>query len=164
MTREESVFRPYTPEDAEALAGLYRAAVRATGPSAYSREQVEAWASYPEDLEVFRASLIEGLTIVCEMGGDPAAFGHMQHDGHVHLLYTHPRFARRGLAAALLQRFEDQARAWGCTALTTVASRISRPIFQRAGYALVETETAHRQGIAFERFQMRKALGPLDPA
>lgn len=158
MRAGQFVFRLYRSEDAEALASLYRAAVRETGPSAYSPEQVEAWAAYPEDIEVFRASLLEGLTIIAEAGGAPAAFGDLQRDGHVRLLYTHPDYARCGLASAILQRLEEQARAWRCAELTTTASRISRPVFERAGFRMQQAETGFRNGIEFERFNMAKRL------
>jgi len=44
------MIRHYQPDDAEALATVYRDAVQHIGPLAYTPEQVRVWAMYPEDL------------------------------------------------------------------------------------------------------------------
>src|SRR5690606_37881097 len=69
--------RPYEPADAEALAAAYRAAVTGLGPAAYDPAHVAVWASYPEDIEVFRERLMRGVTMVAEAGGRPAGFAQL---------------------------------------------------------------------------------------
>ena len=69
--------RRYRPDDAEALAHLYRDAVQHLGPSAYTPEQVRAWAMYPEDLEAFRATLAQGVALCAVQDHAPVAFGQL---------------------------------------------------------------------------------------
>lgn len=40
-TASDAILRPFRTEDTDAIAGVYRDAVRTIGPQAYSAEQVE---------------------------------------------------------------------------------------------------------------------------
>ena len=61
---ESMILGSFVPSDTEALAKVYRDAVRGIGPQAYSAEQVAAWASYPDNLAEFRDRMSHGLTLV----------------------------------------------------------------------------------------------------
>jgi putative acetyltransferase len=150
--------RRYRDGDAPLLAVLYRDSVLGLGPTAYDPGQVRVWASFPDDAAAFQALLERGGTWVLEHDGEPAAFGQLYPVDHVSLLYTGTRFVRRGFATAVHRLLEDEARAGGVARLTTNASRISRPFFERAGYLVREREIVDRGGVAFERFRMEKRL------
>lgn len=152
------LIRPFTPSDTEALATLYRDAVLGLGPAAYTPEQVAAWASFAEDREAFAELLGKGYTLVAEVAGTPAAFCQLHPDDHVSLLYTGIRFARRGLATAVYGGIEARARERGQTVLTTDASKLSRPFFEKQGFIVQRSEQTIRQGVAITRYQMRKLL------
>lgn len=156
--------RPYDPADAEALAAAYRAAVTGLGPQAYSPEHVAVWASYPADIEEFRARLMRGVTMVAEVAGRPVGFAQLDPLDHVQFLYVDPAYCRRGFATALYAVLELFARQSGAAALTTAASRVSRPFFEKMGVAVVEPEHVTWGGLTFERFVMRKALDENDMA
>jgi putative acetyltransferase len=156
--------RPYDPADAEALAAAYRAAVTGLGPAAYGPEHVAVWASYPADLEEFRARLMRGITMVAEAEGRPVGFAQLDPLDHVQFLYVDPAFGRRGFATALYTLLELFARQSGAAALTTAASRVSRPFFEKMGFEAVEPEYVPWGGLTFERFVMRKALSEDDDA
>lgn len=158
------ILRPYTAADAGALANIYRDAVLALGITAYSTEQVKVWASFAEDSSAFTAFLAHGHTVVAEIEGEPAAFCQRHPADHIALLYTAPRFARRGLATAAYRAIESHARAEGRSILTTDASKLSRPFFEREGFTVRRTEQTCRQGVYFERYQMEKALPPQGPS
>ena len=71
------ILRSFVPSDTEALAKVYRDAVRGIGPQAYSAEQVAAWASYPDNLAEFRDRMSHGLTLVTEEASRVIAFGQL---------------------------------------------------------------------------------------
>jgi putative acetyltransferase len=92
------------------------------------------------------------------VGGETAAFCHLHPLDHISLLYTAARFARQGLATAVYRAIEAYAREHGQRILTTDASRLSRPFFEREGFIVRRTEQTCRQGVYFERYQMEKVL------
>lgn len=150
--------RRYRPDDAEALAHLYRDAVQHRGPSAYTPEQVRAWARYPEDLGAFRAALAQGLTLCAMQDDAPVTFGQLYPVNHIAYLYCVSAHARRGYASAILSRLEDQARLSGVSTLHVEASAVARPFFARFGYRVIEEERPWRHGVEILRFKMKKEL------
>lgn len=151
------------PADAEALAEVYRDAARNLGREGYTEEQTAVWALYPENLESFRAALSEGLTLCAEVGGAPVAFGQLHPNDHIAYLYCHSAHARRGYASMILVHLEDHAASQGVNLLRVEASRVARPLFQRAGYHVVEEERPVRYGVEFVRYRMEKVLPPCRP-
>lgn len=150
--------RPYRPADIETLARLYHDAVLNLGRGAYDKAQLAVWVSFADDLDLFRERIKQGLTLVVELGQEIAAFGQLHPVDHIALLYTHPAHARRGLARTIYTHLEDQARHQGAVEITTDASRISRPFFERMGFIVITTEQVERGGLRFERFRMIKQL------
>ena len=152
------IIRPCTPDDFDALAEIYRASVLAIGITAYTARQAAVWAAFADDSAAFTKLLGQGHALLAEIDGEPAAFCHLHPGDHISLLYTAPAHARRGLATAVYRAIEDIARAGGQQVLTTDASRLSRPFFERQGFVVRRTEETIRQGVSFERFQMEKRL------
>jgi len=150
--------RPYLQEDLEAVASVYRDAVTGLGPQGYDAAQVAVWASFAEDRRTFGDRLADGLTVVAEDEEGVAAFGQLHPAGHIEFLYCAPRAARRGFATAIYAWLELQALQSGDFALTTDASRVSRPFFEKMGFDVVEAEYVERSGVTLERFRMRKEL------
>ncbi len=144
--------------DAAVLIGIYRDAVLNLGRQAYTAEQVEVWARYPEDPAAFRESLSQGFTRCAVIDGRPAAFGQLNPSDHIALLYCRAQYARRGCASAVLEALEARAAAEGAVRIGTEASAVSRPLFEIKGYRVVETEKPVRHGIEFLRFRMEKEL------
>lgn len=151
--------RAYRPDDAEALAALFRASARVLGAQAYSPAHVEAWARYPEDLEEFRARLAQGTTLVALDGETPIGFGQLNPADYVNFLYVAPTHARRGVAQAIYDALDAQARRLGTATLRAAASRLSKPFFEKNGWVVVEIEQAPRYGVVVERYLMENPLG-----
>lgn len=151
--------RPYEPKrDLDALAELYTASALILGKPHYSPIQLEVWSSWPKDRAVFAGRLAEGETLVAEIEGRAAAFGQLHPYDHIALLMTHPDFARRGCATAILRALEARAVAQRAARLTTTASKVARPVFESVGFRLVEVEEAPFGGRFFTRYRMAKAL------
>jgi len=150
--------RRYRPEDAEAISDLYRKSVTDIGIELYSRAEVEAWASYADEIEELRHRLAEGLTLIAECSGRMAAFGQLKPADRVEFLYTLKDFSRMGIATLIYRRLEETAIAAGSGVLHTDASRVSRPLFEKMGFFLVEAVVEERKGVKIECFVMRKEL------
>jgi GNAT superfamily N-acetyltransferase len=72
--------------------------------------------------------------------------------------YTHARFLRQGVAAALLRVIEDEARSHGVDHLFAEGSLTARPFFDHAGFRLVGAQTVERGGEEFVNYRMEKLL------
>ena len=150
--------RPFATTDTRVLADLYRDSVRGLGAQRYTPTQVEAWASSADDLEGFEAKLSYGFTLVSLEEDIIAAFGALFGWDSVSLLYCAPRFARRGHATAIYAQLEAASREHRVARLTSTASYLSRPFFEKHGFSLVEIERTRFGGADFERFKMEKPL------
>lgn len=151
--------RPATADDVPALAGLFTAAVHELTADHYNPQQRAAWAPQPPDIAAWRQRLAPLHTLVAEIDAEPAGFIGYDAGGHIALIFTAPTHARRGIAAALLQAAETALFATGVTRLTTAASAVAHPFFKAQGFIDTEAETVTRNGIAFNRYRMVKAIG-----
>lgn len=158
MELGEVRLRPFVPNDVECLASVYRDAVRVIGPGFYSPEEVAVWALYPEDMTEFYTRLSRGHTWVLDVDGRTEAFGQLDPLDHIAFLYCSGKFNRRGLGSLIYRQLEDIARESGVSVVTTDASRVSCPFFEKQGFVVREREYVPRYGVVFERFKMQKPL------
>ncbi len=153
--------RLYQPQDAEALSRIYRRAVEIIGPAHYSAEQVAAWAARTPDAAAMHARAIDGRTMLVATGDadQPVAFGDLEADGHVDLLYCAPEAARTGIVGALYARLESTAREQGVARLHSEASEAALRFFRRQGFALLHRRDLAIGGVAIHNYAVEKALG-----
>lgn len=109
------IIRQFSETDAPALAALFAESVKEIGSRDYSHEQISAWVRAPVDPELFRNRAADGrVTLVAERdGGGIIAFGDIEADGHIDLLYCAPQAAGRGVTAELYAEIEGVARKQG---------------------------------------------------
>jgi putative acetyltransferase len=150
--------RRYKPDDAECIAELYRKSVREIAIGMYTPEEVEAWASYADEIEELRHRLAEGLTLVAESEDGLVAFGQLKPLDHLEFLYTVKKYSRMGIATEIYKRLERHALANGAGYLTTDASRVSKPLFESLGFRLECPVVERRKGVDIECFKMKKEL------
>lgn len=159
------MIRKIRAQDTEALGDVYRDAVRSLGPLAYSREQVEVWATWPDDVAKFTDRVSRGLTLVAEVDHRILAFGQLEPEDHLALIFCRGSASRQGLCSQIYRALEAHAFSVGVEEIRTEASRIGRPFFEKHGFLLREVELWLHRGIQFERFRMAKnrANKPRDP-
>lgn len=152
------VLRRYCDHDLEDVATLLTASVHQVAASHYDEAQRAAWAPQPPDLERFQRRLAPLETLVAEMDSRLAGFLSYAPCGHIELLFVSPDFVRRGVASALFGQTELELAASGVKELTTEASLVARPFFERQGFSIVEEQAVERNGVFLRRFAMRKTL------
>jgi putative acetyltransferase len=139
-----AVIRPYREADAGAIAALTLAAIRTTALRAYSQQQVAAWSARFSPERVLEWAAKGHVILVAAAEADrPIAYTVLEPDGHLDMLYCHPDHTGRGLGVALLAEAETVARSLEVPRLFAEASELARPVFARAGYALL-----HRRDFA----------------
>lgn len=148
--------RAVSAADVPKLAEVFTRAVHEIAAASYDAAQRDAWAPQDMDLEQWRARLAEQQIWLAEIGGQIAGFIGMKAQ-HVEMLFTHPAYARCGVASALY-RHALQQRPAGAP-ITTDASLEARPFFERHGWRVQSEEVVERNGVKLKRFHMQLAAG-----
>ena len=140
---------------------IYASAARALGPSVYGPEQVAAWAQFGRDTPSFRDYVLKARTWVAKTrpGAAPLGFCGIGEEarsrhGEVHSLYVRPGHTRQGLGALLLAFALADARSRGLQHFSAWVTPLSRPLFLRSGFELIETVIAPYEGVLFERYRV----------
>ena len=136
----------------------YTASIRSLAAAYYSPEQLVAWAPVPPDAVRWQERLERLHTIVAESDGACAGFASYTIEGYLDFLFTHPAFARRGVASRLYQRVESVLRAVGVPSVTAHVSLAARAFFDHHGFLLDREECVECRGAWLRRFAMRKPL------
>ena len=147
------------PEDIEALRHVYATSVKALAQGHYSIEQIAVWAGYAE-APAFVDFILEPLTILATVDRQPIGFCGVEPTGHIASLYVYPDHGRRGIGTALLREALDRCATPTRGHWFVEASLLSRPVFERLGFAQVAIEQTERAGVRFERLLMRRAWAP----
>ncbi len=159
-----SAIRLFRKDDAEALAALTIAAIRHIAVRAYSPDQIAAWAARHPGPPRFIASAAKGDVIVIAVDAVdvPRAYALLESDGHIDMLYCHPDYSGNGLAGRLLVEAEERALAGGILRLYTEASELARPVFERAGFTVLNrrcfTIGPAEGPVAIHNYAMEKLL------
>ncbi len=130
------------------------------GPEAYSREEVEAWASgkepdgYPIDED-------GSYLVVAEREGTVAGIGHLAvEDAEVRAVYVDPDHARQGVGTALLEELESEARGRELEELSLVASLNAVGFYDRLGWERAESATHETStGTELDCVTMERSFG-----
>lgn len=160
LIASELRLRPYRAGDGPRLEEIFRAAVSVIGADFYSAEQVAAWGGPRVTAERLGAMYTDGRSTFIAVDEDDraVAFSDLEADGHVDMLYCDPAFARRGIASALLAAVEAAAHAKGLARLYTEASEAAKPVFAKAGFAVLHRRELEVDGVAIHNWAMEKWL------
>jgi putative acetyltransferase len=150
--------RSYETSDLERVIEVYRASIHSLAAPFYTAEQLEAWAPQKTDAGRWQERLAKVHTIVAEHEGTIAGFASYELNGHLDLLFTHPSFARQGIATRLYGRVESAMIAAGVSRAFTEASLAARPFFERCGFEVDHEELVECRGAQLRRYAMHKQI------
>lgn len=152
------MIRSCTPEDIPVLIDLFRQSVRRGASADYSRAQCRAWAPDHIDRDAWIARCANRPTWVAENAGTVTGFIDLESNGHIDMLFVHPDFHRQGIASTLLTHVESEALTENIERLFAEVSLTARPVFEKAGFVIVEQQVVARNGERFKNFRMQKLL------
>jgi putative acetyltransferase len=150
--------RLFNPSDLEQILKLFYDTVHSVGAKYYNQQQIHAWAPEHQDKQKWLTKLSNNISYVVELDGIIVGFADMTNTGYIDHIYTHKDYQGRGIALALLNKLEDDARALGIHELTTEASIIAKPLAQRRGYKVIKEQRVVRHGIEIVNYLMSKTL------
>jgi len=152
--------RPFQVADTSAVFQLFYETVHSVNLKDYSPAEVEAWVpSTQPDLAKWGERFLQQHTLIAEVNGQLAGFANLDEEGlNIDMVYTHKDFQGQGVATALVDRLEAQARKNGAIAISLAASITARPFFERRGYRHIRDNEVERRGVMLRNFIMRKVL------
>jgi putative acetyltransferase len=152
--------RPLRAEDEPEAARVFFDAVREGTREHYTEAQRRAWAGEPPGPESWRDRLKGVGGFAAEEGGRLVGFMTIGGAGYgyIDLAFVAPAALGRGVGWRLYRAVEAKARELGATALTTEASRMARPFFERQGWSAVAEQVVVIRGVGLTNYRMRKAL------
>jgi len=156
--------RPYLPADGELCAAIFRASVEELASEDYSGDQCAAWAAQAGDEAAFAKRLADGLTLIALYDGEPAGFASLKGANVVDMVYVDPAYARRGVAAALLDALVRLAAARRATSLTAEVSDTAKPLFERQGFQAQRRNLVQLEDEWLANTTMTKRLAPTSDA
>lgn len=92
-------------------------------------------------------------------GRDAALLDPARDAARVRAMYTHPDFTRRGVGRLILQLCEAAAAAEGFRRVELMATMAGLPLYEAAGYAVVERVEERVGAVAVPLARMGKAIG-----
>ncbi|WP_350356298.1 GNAT family N-acetyltransferase [Leisingera thetidis] len=127
----------------------------------YSPEQINAWCPEAPPAAAIGQKLSDGRAawVAVDQADVPVAFIDLESDGHIDMLFCHPRAAGQGAAAALYGRLETAALRQGIGLLYVEASEAARRFFERQGFAVDRRREFERSGVKIHNYRMVKILG-----
>lgn len=150
--------RKYRPEDGAELASLFYATVHSVNKADYSPEQLEVWAPRNIEWQEWCRPFDNSFTLVAEQEGEILGFGNLLPGGMLDRLYVKAENQGKGVATALADGLEQEAKNQQQSQVTVDASITAKKFFLHRGYETLRKNTVIRQGVALINYRMVKLL------
>ena len=155
--------RPYVPADIKRCAEIFRASVEELAAEDYSTEQREAWTSTADNEQAFEARVGGGLTLIAIIDGVSVGFATLKDADKIEMLYVAPEHAGQGVGRTLVDALTRLAAARGAKGLTTEASDVSKPLFEKLGFSAQKRNLVRVGEEWLANTTMTKTLGAETP-
>lgn len=151
----------YIESDTEAIVNLFYETVHSINAMDYSPLQLNAWAPKEEresKIQSWKDSLSQHITFVAKIDDQVVGFSDLTHNGHLDRLFIHKDYQGQGIAKALVDMLESEARKLNIFEIDTEASITAKPFFEHRGYKVVFAQTIERKGVKLNNFKMMKKI------
>lgn len=151
----------YKETDTEEIVSLFYETVHSVNSKDYSQSELNAWAPRDEQeskMMSWRKSLGQNITFVAKVKDKVVGFSDLTHNGHLDRLYVHKDYQGQGIATALNDMLESEAKKLNLLEIDTEASITAQPFFEHRGYKIVCSQTVERRGVTLTNFKMKKKI------
>lgn len=149
--------RKATVDDLEVIMELFQDTIQHVNAKDYTPEQIEVWQS-AKDRNIWLKKLKEQSFFVCIIENQVVGFSSIDTEGYLDFMYTHKDHQRKGVAKALLDTIEKQAKSLNLDRIWTSSSITAQPFFAKYGYKHYEDEHKMLSGVHFKNALMEKTL------
>lgn len=145
--------------DTEEIVSLFYETVHSVNSKDYSQAELDAWAPRDEKeskMKSWKESLGQNITFVAKANDKVVGFSDLTHNGHLDRLYVHKDYQGQGIATALVDMLESEAKKLNILEIDTEASITAKPFFEHRGYKIVCSQIVERKGVKLTNFNMIK--------
>lgn len=152
--------RRYKSQDAHHISGIFDRSVREIGPAFYSSAQVEAWAGLAPSPSQIHIKCTDGRAFLVAVDEEdlPVAFGDIESDGHIDVLYCSPESAGRGITSSLYDELEKVAANRRLPRIYVEASEAAKPLFTKKGFQVQARRELSIGDVPIHNYAMEKIL------
>lgn len=147
-------------DEIDACIALFQATVHSINSKDYTTKELNAWAPLVEphliDNYSYWEQLLTNISYVAEHNNSIIGFGDITNDGYLDRLFIHKDFQNCGVATAILNRLEEEARAQNIKEITTFASITARQFFEKREFVVVKEQQWPIRGVKLTNFVMKK--------
>lgn len=152
--------RRYSDADSVACFRVFFTAVHEGTVQHYTPEERRAWLPNDTPTQAWRERLAAQWGWLAERGGKVVGFMTLKPDGYLDLAFVLPDEMGKGTSVAIYDQLERYAQEVGLSELTTDASFLAKPFFQRRGWQVRKQQTVERDRCELTNFKMEKRLFP----
>ncbi|MFJ8088298.1 GNAT family N-acetyltransferase [Lysinibacillus sp. NPDC095746] len=147
--------------DIEEIVSLFYETVHSVNLKDYSQTELDAWAPKEEKkskIDAWKISLGQNISFVAKINDKVVGFSDMTHSGYLDRLYIHKDYQGQGIAKALVDKLEDEAKKLNLFKIDTDASITAKHFFEHRGYNTICSQTVEREGVKLTNFKMIKKI------
>ncbi len=145
------------------LRDLFHQSVHQLACAHYTPEQLAAWAPPRYEHDKWSARIAANLPFVAVIDGQAAGFADLQPGGYIDHFFVSPRFARQGVATALMAHLLALARQRGTPSLFAHVSLSAEQLFANSGFTVERRNQVDIAGVVLHNALMRLVLEPGPP-
>ncbi|WP_391119802.1 GNAT family N-acetyltransferase [Psychrobacillus sp. L3] len=151
--------------DTEEIVSLFYETVHSVNSKDYSQSELDAWAPRNEKefkVKSWKESLGQNITYVAKVNNKIVGFSDLTQSRQLDRLYVHKEYQGKGIATALVDMLESQAKKLNLLEIDTEPSITAKPFFEQRGYKVICTQIVERIGVNLTNYQMIKKVRFLD--
>ncbi|QAY96899.1 GNAT family N-acetyltransferase [Methylovirgula ligni] len=157
-TAAKPALRPFLPQDAAAVAQIFRDAIEDLTRDDYDEAQRTAWSARADDEASFAKRLAAQTTLLALREGEPVGFVSLKGNDLLDMLFVRPEVAGEGVGTFLANAAETLARGRGAKILNVDASDTALPFFEKLGFTPQARQSIALDGEWLANTKMAKAL------
>ncbi|RFS17809.1 GNAT family N-acetyltransferase [Emticicia sp. C21] len=140
------------------LQQLFKETITTICKADYNDKQIQVWVMGVENITRWQTILSEQYVLIAEMDNIIVGFGTLDKGNYIDMFYVHKDYQGRGVASALYNSLETEARHQRQKSLTADVSKTARPFFEKKGFQIVTEQTVIRQGVELTNYKMKKLI------
>lgn len=149
--------KSYVSADCDATIQIFLGAIRDVASRDYSAAQIDAWAKV-DDTDSWATRRASRPAWVAWREDVAVGFTDLEPDGHLDMMFVHPKYQGIGVASLLLATVEAEAIKQGLKRIFTEASLTAKPFFERKGFMVLARQSVETRGQMLTNFRMEKYL------
>lgn len=145
-------------EDLPKIQSLFVDTIENICKNEYSPEQIEAWTSSVNNIEVWEKRITEQYFITAIYKDQIVGFASLKNNDYLDLLYVHKDYQRKGIADQLYSDIENTAIKAGASSLTADVSKSAKPFFIKKGFSIQKKQKNIIQNTEIINYKMENRV------